>query len=246
MIVFYLLIYTVYSPLFFREIVWIYRVFNTVTSILIFKCTEGAGVGDYSFLPHCPHPLSSFDTHARWQPVTQSARSRWSCGKIEDCEQSTFDYSLDRYCSIIHSRFRLDSCALFYYLFKTAVLSSPICSCGFGKETKSHFFFYIVLNMLLQEKKIAFCCCSCFSNEWSRYSDSQEVNFFLFGSSHLSTEENVEIFFYAQQFIKESKRFCFFTLKALFTRDVICMLYVKCRCKPSRWVLQWALGANMY
>ena len=31
----------------------------TVTAILIFKCIEGAGVGDYS-------PLGSFDTHARW------------------------------------------------------------------------------------------------------------------------------------------------------------------------------------
>ena len=34
-------------------------------------------------------PLSSFDTHARWQPVTQSARSRRSYGKIGDCEQSS-------------------------------------------------------------------------------------------------------------------------------------------------------------
>ena len=41
------------------------------------------------FLPNHPRPLSSFDTYARWQPVTQSARSRWSYGKIEDCEQST-------------------------------------------------------------------------------------------------------------------------------------------------------------
>ena len=41
------------------------------------------------FLPNRPRPLSSFDTHARWQPVTQSARSRRSYGKIEDCEQST-------------------------------------------------------------------------------------------------------------------------------------------------------------
>ena len=65
----------------------------TVTGILIFKCTEGAGVGDYSWggekPPNRPRPLSSFDTHARWQPVTQSARSRWSYGKIEDCEQSS-------------------------------------------------------------------------------------------------------------------------------------------------------------
>ena len=41
------------------------------------------------FLPNHPRPLSSFDTHARWQPVTQSAQSRWSYGKIEDCEQSS-------------------------------------------------------------------------------------------------------------------------------------------------------------
>ena len=51
----------------------------TVTAILILKCTEGAGVGDYGwggggegrekfsrFLPNRPRPLGSFDTHARW------------------------------------------------------------------------------------------------------------------------------------------------------------------------------------
>ena len=63
-----------------------------------------------------------------------------------------FDYSLDRYCSIIHSRLRLDACALFCYLFKIGVIFSPICSCVVDKETKAHFF-YIVLNMPLQEKK---------------------------------------------------------------------------------------------
>lgn len=64
-----------------------------------------------------------------------------------------FDYLLDRYCSIIHSRLRPDACALFHYHFKTGVLSSPICSCGVDKETKSQFF-YFVLNMLVQEKKL--------------------------------------------------------------------------------------------
>ena len=38
------------------------------------------------FLPNRPRPL--METHARWQPVTQSARCRRSYGKIEDCEQS--------------------------------------------------------------------------------------------------------------------------------------------------------------
>ena len=36
-----------------------------------------------------PRSLSSFDTHERWQPVTQSAWSWRSHGKIADCEQST-------------------------------------------------------------------------------------------------------------------------------------------------------------
>ena len=50
-----------------------------MTAILIFKCSEGAGVGDYSsrgrwariFLASsqtAPYPLSSFDTHARCSP----------------------------------------------------------------------------------------------------------------------------------------------------------------------------------
>ena len=39
-----------------------------------------------------PCPLSGFDTHARWQPVTQSARSRRSYGKIGDCEQSSSEH----------------------------------------------------------------------------------------------------------------------------------------------------------
>ena len=38
--------------------------------------------------PKLPLPLSKFDTHARWLPVTQSARSRRSYGKIKHCEQS--------------------------------------------------------------------------------------------------------------------------------------------------------------
>ena len=123
-------------------------------AILIFKCTEGAGVGDYSsrgrgavhvgrsrfYLEKCPfnrviitvskgdvcwlmnsktreipvtpperqshwcwyspsiflassqtvsRPLSRFDTHLRWPPLTQSLWSGRSCGKIGDCEQST-------------------------------------------------------------------------------------------------------------------------------------------------------------
>ena len=74
---------TVHSPLFFRKIVEILRVLPLMAAILIFKCAEEAGVGDYSsrgretnffFLSSSqtvPRPLSRLDTHPRWPPVTE-------------------------------------------------------------------------------------------------------------------------------------------------------------------------------
>ena len=45
-------------------------------------------------------PLSSFNTHPRWLPVTQSARSSQSCGNIGDCEQSILYPAI---CQMCHS-----------------------------------------------------------------------------------------------------------------------------------------------
>ena len=56
-----------------------------------------------------PGPLSSFDTPARWQPVTQSARSRRSYGKIGDCEQSSL---------IIQNEFEADALEVIVASFK--------------------------------------------------------------------------------------------------------------------------------
>ena len=55
----------------------------------------------FSLAPKPPLPLSSFDTHARWQTVTQSARSRWSYEKIEALNSLQFtvdprQYALDK------------------------------------------------------------------------------------------------------------------------------------------------------
>ena len=52
-----------------------------------------------------------------------------------------FDYSLDRYCSIIHSRLRLDTCALFYYLFKLQFYFLLFVVVVFVKRLNLIFFF---------------------------------------------------------------------------------------------------------
>ena len=57
-----------------------------LSRLLNASCSDVITVPLFScFLPNRPRPLSSFTTYARWQPVTQSARSRWSYGKTEDC-----------------------------------------------------------------------------------------------------------------------------------------------------------------
>ena len=100
---------------------------------------------------------------------------------------SPFDYALDRYSSVIHTRLRLGACGLNYYLFKIDVKSSPICSCGFDNETITHFFLqcpnYAALrsDLLAAAARIAS----------GQYSDQQKVEVFLFGSSNMSNNENV-------------------------------------------------------
>ena len=70
----------------------------TVTAILILKCTEGAGVGDY------PRPLGSFDTHARWvarnaklsvSMILRKNRRLWTVYPLWDCGQGK-QYALRR------------------------------------------------------------------------------------------------------------------------------------------------------
>ena len=48
---------------------------------------------------------------------------------------ATFDFAIDRFNAIFHTRLRLDTCALNYYLFKIGCKESPACFCGFYNES---------------------------------------------------------------------------------------------------------------
>ena len=70
--------------------------------------------------------------------------------------ETLFNFSLDRYSSIIHIRLRLNVCALNYYLFKIGIKSSPECLCGFEVVSIYHCpfeveVFFIVLCLLLPD-----------------------------------------------------------------------------------------------
>ena len=109
----FLFLQTVHSPLFFREIVEIPRVSPLIAAILIFKCTEGAGVlacskcsdsaercevkkamksrGGLGREVRAPCYLAPLPTvlNAWNRPGRPGLRSPRSYGKIGDCEHST-------------------------------------------------------------------------------------------------------------------------------------------------------------
>ena len=87
-----------------------------------------------------------------------------------------FDYSFDRYLSIVHTHIRLDACALNYHLHRIGIKQSPACSRGFINESKSHYFLYCP-NYAAQRQTLLTSAACIAPNLWSRLSDRQKPNF---------------------------------------------------------------------
>ena len=117
-----------------------------------------------------------------------------------------FDYSIDTYTSVVDTRIRLDVCALNYHLHRIGIKQSPVCSCGFINESKSHYFLHCP-NYAAQRQTLLTSAACIAPNLWSRLSDMQKTELIIFGSSLLSDEQNCHIFYQVQYFIKNSNRF---------------------------------------
>ena len=70
---------------------------------------------------------------------------------------ATYDFAIDRFNAIFHTRSRLDTCALNYYLFKVGCRESP--------ETVEHFFlnvhFILPLGLICSPLLLAFMLTGC-------------------------------------------------------------------------------------
>ena len=90
-----------------------------------------------------------------------------------------FDYSIDRYSSILHIRLRLNCCTLNYYLFKIDCLTSPACICGENIETVTHYLLkcprYSALRFSLLSAAAQVC-----GDGWNLLSDSLKLKLLLF------------------------------------------------------------------
>ena len=103
-----------------------------------------------------------------------------------------FDYSIDRYTSVVHTRIRLDACALNYHLRRIGIKQSPACSCGFVNESKSHYFLNCP-NYAAQRQTLLTCAACIAPNLWSRLSDKPKTELFYiwFIFTQRRTKKNV-------------------------------------------------------
>ena len=65
---------------------------------------------------------------------------------------ATFDFAIDRLHAIFHTRLRLDTCALNYYLFKMGCKESPACFCGFYNESDESVIFFLNVHFILPQE----------------------------------------------------------------------------------------------
>ena len=100
-----------------------------------------------------------------------------------------FDFSLDRYSSILHTRLRLNCCALNYYLFRINCVPYPGCICGFQDETINHYFLYCL--RFAAPRQILLSSVAQYLTTLGVTCLTQRVNLLLFGSSQSSFQENI-------------------------------------------------------
>ena len=99
-----------------------------------------------------------------------------------------YDFAIDRSNAIIHTRLRLDACALNCYLFKIGCRERPACFCGFQTETVKHFFLECPLYSTPRITLLSSAARIFAADRWSSLSKSQIISVFLFGSPSLSLE----------------------------------------------------------
>ena len=100
-----------------------------------------------------------------------------------------YDFSIDRYSSILHTRLRLNCNALNYYLFKINCRLSPACSCGDSCESVIHYLLYCPRYAALRLSLLSVAA-QIYGESWYLLSDSQRSKIFLSGSTDLSIESN--------------------------------------------------------
>ena len=107
----------------------------------------------------------------------------------------------------MHTRIRLDACALNYHRHRIGIKQSPACSCGFINESKSHYFLYCP-NYAAQRQTLLTSAACIASNLWSRFSDRQKNRAFYIWFIFTKRRTKLPYFLSSSVFYKKFKSFC--------------------------------------
>ena len=116
---------------------------------------------------------------------------------------ATYDFAIDRFNAIFHTRLNLDTCALNYYL-KIGCRESPVRFCGLHNATVKYFFLNVHFILPLELIFFPLFFLSIFADRWSSTSKAQIISVFLFGSLLLS--EQILIHFLTSSLLYPNQR----------------------------------------
>ena len=159
-----------------------------------------------SFFPSSTRLWNSIDRETRETDSIRAFKKALCHFFNTSSYNNCFDYAIDRYSSILHTRLRLNCCALNYYLFKINCAISPACACGANHESIKHYLLHCPRYAALRFPLLS-AAAQVLNDRWHLLSESHKVNVLLTGADDLSPAENKLIFHHVQLYIKRSTRF---------------------------------------
>ena len=132
-----------------------------------------------------------------WNGIDDSIRETKSLGIFKKsltklyCVQSSNSYlnvAIDRYSSILHTRLRINCCALNYHLFKVNCSISQACACRAPCESVIHYLLHCPRYAALRQNLLS-AAAHLLKDRWSNLLDFQKCYVFLLGSNDMTYDD---------------------------------------------------------
>ena len=154
-----------------------------------------------SYFPSTIKSWNTLDLNLRQLPTLPSFKSKLQQKYFQPKTVPSYFSFGDRYLSVLHARLRNKCSSLNSDLFKSNLVPSASCSCGYKNECSEHFLLYCnKFNLLRNNMLIEL-------NMLDMRGLPVNIDILLFGNDDLSVEINTFIFSCVQKYIKDTRRF---------------------------------------
>ena len=144
---------------------------------------------------------NTLDLNFRQLPTLPSYKSKLQQKYFQPKTVPSYFSFGDRYLNVLHARLRNKCNSLNSDLFKSNLVPSASCSCGYKNECSEHFLLYCnKFNLLWNNMLIEL-------NMLDMGGLPVNIDILLFGNDNLSVEINTFIFSCVQKYIKDTRRF---------------------------------------